>query len=323
MILKTKLICLINLKYYPFVSVLILYFGLTSLVLAQKEDKSKYPDIVVEAYYSGYFDVFEQLYGGQGLNFPIRMNPDKILGENKEKWFVSLPKDSYIILEYTDNEIIDAPNQPDIIVVEHGCCDEWAEIYVSNDGKEFTFLGVVNDCGQDKLDLADIGYDKPVRFVKVVGLDVKCASPGFDLVSAHALPGANKRLYVGMDQVEEYFEEERTDEILILENVYFDIDEDQIQYSGTVDLNKVIKKLLEFPEIKIKVSGHTDNVATAAYNLNLSKRRAKAVKEYLIQNNIKENRIETEGFGLTRPLRTNETEEGRAQNRRVEIRRLN
>lgn len=290
---------------------------------AQKKDTSKYPDIVVEAYYSGYFDVFEVLYGGQGLNFPIRMDPNKILGENEEKWFVSLPKDSYIILQYTDNEIIDAPDQNDIIVIEHGCCDEWAEIYVSHDGVDFTYLGMVDDCDQNELDLASIGYTEPVRFVKVVGVDVKCASPGFDLVSVYGLPGANKRLHVGMDEVDTYFAKDKTDETLILENVYFDTDEAVIDYSGTVDLNKVIEKLLEFPDIRISVAGHTDNVASAAYNLQLSKRRAEAVRTYLIQNNIDKNRIETEAYGLTRPLRTNKTPEGRAQNRRVEVRRLN
>lgn len=296
---------------------------ISGIIYAQEDDKSKYPDIVVEAYYSGYFDVFDRLYGGKGLDYPIRMNPDKILGENKERWFVSLPKQSHIILQFTDNEIIDAPNQNDIKVVEHGCCDEWAEIYVSHDGIDFTFLGMVDDCGQDELDLADINYSKSVRFIKVVGIDVKCASPGYDLVSVYGLPGANRRLYVGMSEIDGFFAQEKTDEILILENVYFDTDEFEIDYSGTVDLNKVIEKLLDYPDIHIMVSGHTDSVASEVYNLRLSQRRAKAVKDYLIDNNISSERITAKGFGLSTPLRTNKTEEGRAFNRRVEIRRLN
>ena len=295
----------------------------SGIIYAQEDDKSKYPDIVVEAYYSGYFDVFDRLYGGKGLDYPVPMQPNKILGENKDRWFVSLPKESYIILQYTDNEIIDAPNKNDIKVVEHGCCDEWAEIYVSHDGNDFTFLGMVDDCGQDELDFADINYSKPVRFIKVVGIDVKCASPGYDLVSVYGLPGANRRLYVGMDEIDEFFEDEKTDEILILENVYFDTDKSDIDYSGSVDLDKVIKKLLDYPDIKISVAGHTDSIASASYNMNLSIKRANAVKHYLIQNKIDSNRIEAEGFGLTKPLRSNTTEVGRAMNRRVEIRRLN
>lgn len=314
---------MIKLKYFTSIFYLTLFLVFSGMIYAQEDDKSKYPDIVVEAYYSGYFDVFDRLYGGKGLDYPVRMDPDKILGENKDRWFVSLPKQSYIILQYTDNEIIDAPNQNDIKVVEHGCCDEWAEIYVSHDGIDFTFLGMVDDCGQDELDLADINYTLPVRFVKVVGIDVKCASPGYDLVTIYGLPGANRRLYVGMDEIDEFFADEKTDEILILENVYFDTDEYEIDYSGSVDLNKVIEKLQDYPDIDISVSGHTDSIASASYNLTLSRKRANAVKNYLIDNNIAPERIKAEGFGLTRPLRTNKTEEGRAFNRRVEIRRLN
>lgn len=289
---------------------------------AQKAD-AKYPDIVVEAYYSGYFDVFEQLYGGEGINYPMIINPNNILGENKTKWFVSLPKDSYIILQFTDNEIIDAPDQNDIEVIEHGCCDEWAEVYVSHDGKKFIYLGLVDDCDKRELDLATIDFKQPVRYVKVVGVDVRCASPGYDLVSVVPLPGANRELYAGMEMVDDYFEEVKIDKTLILENVYFDIDQYEIRPDGIDDLNKIILKLKEFPEIMVSIWGHTDSVADENYNLVLSLKRANAVKDYLIRNGIAENRIMTEGFGETVPLRTNETAEGRAFNRRVELRRRN
>lgn len=294
----------------------------TTALFGQRDD-SKYPDLIAEAYYSGYFDVMDSLYGGQGLNFPVLMDVNKILGRNKEKWFVSLPKDSYIIFQYTDNEIIDAPGQPDIKVIEHGCCNEWAEVHVSHDGKNFEFLGLVDDCDQNQLDLADIGFKLPVRFVKITGVDVKCASPGFDLVSVWGLPGANRALYAGMDEAEEFFEGEKSEKILILENVYFETDKYEIQAEGITDLNKIIQLLKENPEVLITVSGHTDAVASEEYNLKLSINRANAVEDYFLHNGIHKNRIQTEGFGESVPLKSNENEAGRAINRRVEIRRRN
>lgn len=304
-------------------SSLILIFLLTTGFLSAQKDDSKYPDIVVEAYYSGYFDVFEQLYGGKGIDFPVLMDANKILGKNREKWFVSLPKDSYVILQYTDNEIFDAPNQKDIVVVEHGCCNEWAEVFVSHDGQTFEFLGMVDDCDQRELDLADIGFSKPVRFIKIVGVDVRCASPGYDLVSVYALPGANRALYAGMAEAEEFFEGEKTEKTLILDNVYFETDKYVIQAEGINDLNRIIQLLNDNPAVLITVSGHTDAIASESYNLKLSHQRANAVEAYLIKNGIQKERITTEGFGESVPLRSNADEAGRAVNRRVEIRRRN
>jgi outer membrane protein OmpA-like peptidoglycan-associated protein len=68
--------------------------------------------------------------------------------------------------------------------------------------------------------------------------------------------------------------------------------------------------------------GHTDAIGSDAYNQSLSERRAEAVRRYLINGGITPERIRTEGFGESRPVASNETDEGRAQNRRVELRVL-
>jgi outer membrane protein OmpA-like peptidoglycan-associated protein len=76
---------------------------------------------------------------------------------------------------------------------------------------------------------------------------------------------------------------------------------------------------LLYPDIRIKITGHTDNVGNNEYNLNLSKDRAKSVKGYLVSKGVKENRIEIDGKGETEPLKSNETESNRSINRRVEF----
>lgn len=79
--------------------------------------------------------------------------------------------------------------------------------------------------------------------------------------------------------------------------------------------------MAENPRLKVEIAGHTDNIGTAAYNMQLSQRRAEAVKDYLVKKGIDPRRITAKGYGKTRPLASNDDEkEGRELNRRVEFR---
>lgn len=157
------------------------------LLCYSQTPESEYADKVITSHYSNANPYFTGLYGGEGYNFPISIDPRMIEGANNS-FFVSLPTGSWIILEFTDNMIIDYPGQNDIFVTENGCNNEQADVYVSNDGKKFTKLGTVDDCYVSSLDLGTIGYKDPVKFVKIVGLDLNGGSPGFDLVNVKGLP---------------------------------------------------------------------------------------------------------------------------------------
>lgn len=100
--------------------------------------------------------------------------------------------------------------------------------------------------------------------------------------------------------------------------VLFDFDKATIKKDYTAKLNRFAEVLQAYPSVKTKLSAHTDSLGSEEYNLKLSQDRANAVKKALINLGIKENRISTEGFGESKPVATNETAEGRAQNRRVE-----
>ncbi len=82
-------------------------------------------------------------------------------------------------------------------------------------------------------------------------------------------------------------------------------------------LNEIADIMAEYPWITLSIEGHTDNVASAPYNLDLSNRRAKSVKTFFIKRGLAENRFSSAGYGLTRPIADNKTVEGRAMNRRV------
>ena len=87
-------------------------------------------------------------------------------------------------------------------------------------------------------------------------------------------------------------------------------------------LDEVAIILEKNPEMKVEVQGHTDNKGTAEYNQWLSEKRAQRVKDYLVSKGIDPSRLEAKGYGLTQPVASNATVEGRAQNRRVELKRL-
>ena len=104
-----------------------------------------------------------------------------------------------------------------------------------------------------------------------------------------------------------------------LNNIFFDFDKFTLRSESYPELNRVAEFLEEQPSIKVEISGNTDNIGTEAYNLNLSKRRAESVSNYLIKKGISKERITTTFYGESRPRDTNDTKEGRQNNRRVEF----
>lgn len=102
-------------------------------------------------------------------------------------------------------------------------------------------------------------------------------------------------------------------------NITFGFDESNIQQQFYPVLNDVARTLNEYEQTTIDVIGHTDSVGSDAYNQALSERRASAVAQYLVNQGVLADRIFVAGRGESQPIASNETEEGRARNRRVEI----
>jgi outer membrane protein OmpA-like peptidoglycan-associated protein len=104
-----------------------------------------------------------------------------------------------------------------------------------------------------------------------------------------------------------------------LKNVHFETNSTTLLPVSLVELDKLLQLLNENPQIKVLVSGHTDNVGAPSDNLKLSNNRAKAVADYLISKGIDSKRLTWKGFGETKPVADNKTEQGRAKNRRTEF----
>ena len=107
---------------------------------------------------------------------------------------------------------------------------------------------------------------------------------------------------------------------VILKNVFFDTKKTELKPGSISELDDVVRLLNENPNMKIQISGYTDNIGTPADNLKLSTGRALSVVNYLLYKGVLKDRLSYKGFGEANPISTNETEEGRAMNRRTELR---
>lgn len=107
--------------------------------------------------------------------------------------------------------------------------------------------------------------------------------------------------------------------VTLKNEILFDVDSAVLSDAAKktlLDLNRVLKK---YPENIIQVQGHTDSTGNAAYNKTLSEKRAKAVYDFILENGLKTSSLSYVGFGANKPLVANNTAEGRAKNRRVEL----
>ncbi len=107
--------------------------------------------------------------------------------------------------------------------------------------------------------------------------------------------------------------------VITLGDVLFEFNQSDLKAGAARNLDPLVKALDKDPEQSVIIEGHTDNIGSESYNLSLSEKRAESVKSYLVNQGIDADRISTEGLGYEFPVASNDSNEGRQQNRRVEI----
>lgn len=110
--------------------------------------------------------------------------------------------------------------------------------------------------------------------------------------------------------------------VFTLNNIFFEFAKSNLLPESYPELQRVFQMMVDNPTLNVEISGHTDDVGTDETNMKLSKARAQSVVDYLIKSGIAESRIVAKGYGETRPVAFNNSEEGRAMNRRVEFKIL-
>lgn len=136
----------------------------------------------------------------------------------------------------------------------------------------------------------------------------------YDLV-----PSIDKIEMVKIDKPEDILSNTEVGTNLIIKNILFEYDKAILKESSCNVLNKLVKELQHKPTLKIEISGHTDNTGSKEHNLELSEQRAKAVVTYFVHKGVSTSRLSYKGYGDSKPIAENNRDEGREQNRRVEI----
>ncbi len=109
---------------------------------------------------------------------------------------------------------------------------------------------------------------------------------------------------------------------VVLHGVNFEFNKSLLTTGSKTILDQVASSLIDRPDVKVEIGGHTDSKGSDAYNLKLSNARADAVKQYLLSKGVKADNLTAKGYGETQPIADNKTDEGRAENRRVELKRI-
>ncbi len=135
-------------------------------------------------------------------------------------------------------------------------------------------------------------------------------SENFDIPARSAYQEIEKDIYLNQFAI---------GKSIVLRNIFFDFDKSTLRSQSITELERLLKLMRDMPNLKIEISGHTDNIGTALYNKGLSERRAKVVVEYLINKGISADRLTYKGYGFDKPIATNSTDEGRQLNRRTEF----
>jgi outer membrane protein OmpA-like peptidoglycan-associated protein len=108
----------------------------------------------------------------------------------------------------------------------------------------------------------------------------------------------------------------------VLNNIFYDFDKATLRDESKSELEQLVKLMNDNSTIRIELSSHTDNKGSEDYNIRLSQGRAQSVVDYLVKNGISNERLVAKGYGKSMPVATNETDEGRQQNRRTEFKIL-
>jgi outer membrane protein OmpA-like peptidoglycan-associated protein len=128
--------------------------------------------------------------------------------------------------------------------------------------------------------------------------------------------GFKQSLTFGADELKKALD---ADGKVILHGILFDLDKATLKQESEEQLHHIVTLMLNYPDLKLEIQGHTDDQGKDDYNMNLSKNRAETVSSYLQLFGIDNKRLVTKGFGESKPIASNDSEEGRALNRRVEL----
>lgn len=213
--------------------------------------------------------------------------------------YVTLGCGGVLTVKFTDNALMDVEG-PDLVVFETGPDVETADVFISKDGETWTEVGRI----EGKTTALDIkGKVSPrdhYNFVRVTDRKSACTPEknGADIDAIAAIGGAHRTSFDAA--------------------VLFDLGKDQLKPGAALALQDLADDLKKEPKARVVIEGHTDNSGTDGFNVDLSRKRAAAVGDFLVKAGVPATAIDTVGYGELQPVAPNDTAENMAKNRRVE-----
>jgi len=195
-------------------------------------------------------------------------------------------------------------------------------VFEVSDAKNYILIG--NFYHDDKTDITEFTEGEGGAYYYIDDVTVRRAKPGenLSLKPPRSLPPPPKIILKKAEIVST--KEIKLDSIdyqvgntITLDNIEFEFDKATLLPRSKMELSKLVDIMTDYPHMGIRIGGHTDNVGSDDYNMNLSKDRAKSVVDYLIDKDVEPERLKFDGYGSTRPIASNSTDRGRALNRRV------
>jgi outer membrane protein OmpA-like peptidoglycan-associated protein len=237
---------------------------------------------------------------------PRYSDPKEALGppnydHTKDTNYVTLGCGGVLTLRFTDNVLVDV-NGPDLYVFEIGPQIEPTRLELSKDGDEWINIGPVSG-GTAAIDIGpQVKSGDVFHYVRLTDLKKECGSdfPGADIDAVGAIGSG---LQISLNSA-----------------VLFDFNKYALKPEAQQELSGVVSLIQQYKRSSVVVEGHTDAVGSAEYNQQLSANRANSVRTYLeAHTKGAAIRFSSRGYGKDRPIASNDAEQGRAKNRRVEI----
>ncbi|MBP5190275.1 MAG: OmpA family protein [Bacteroidales bacterium] len=219
------------------------------------------------------------------------------------------PGVSQTVASYYEPQVV---NEYERVLTDTKAWMQISGVFTAKGGERFMTIGNFYPASQSNvIDLDSLTYLLPGAYYYIDDVSVVCL--GCNEVRGNV---QNTDTVPVVAAVADTFQVGAT---FVLQNVFFDYDKSTLLQQSYNELQHLLNILQSHPMMKIEIDGHTDGHGSLDYNQRLSENRAKAVVEFLISKGIDPKRLQYKGFGKTRPIDTNVTEEGRAHNRRVEF----
>ncbi len=301
----------------------------------------------------GGYDIFKSVYSNghwsdpENLGYPINTPDDDVFfsisASGKHGYYSSVRKeghgenDLYMITFLGPEKPVVQSNEDDLLAGMGGVADVMMTAAVAVNSPKITLLkGIITDSMTHKPIEASIELVDNKKNIVIasflsnittgkylvslpagINYGIAVKAEGYLFYSANFdLPDTSKYMVVEKNVALQPLD---IGSRIVLRNIFFDFNKATLRDESTAELDRLINLLTTYSSLKIEISGFTDNKGSAEYNQKLSESRAKSVVEYLVAHSIAAGRLTYKGYGKEDPIASNDTEDGRQQNRRTEF----